>query len=465
MFVGRTRELEALEEQYAGDSFEFAVIYGRRRVGKTALIVEFIRDKPAVFFTARETNLAENLALLSGSIQAPRFGAEKAPVYQSIDDALDRVFSAAEGKRLIFVIDEYPYLAGAWRGISSTLQEKIDHRSKKCKLFLILCGSSLSFMENQVLGYQSPLYGRRTAQYRIKPFDFFEAREFFPGINPQDSAAIYAMTGGIPSYLNRFTGRASLKEKVAANFLSPQGFLFEEPENLLKQELRDPANYNALIREIARGATRISEIASKTGMETGATSHFLDILIQLDIVEREMPVTEAAQGKTRSRKSLYTIKDNLFRFWYRFIPGIIDIIQHNSTEKAWEFIAEGFSAYMGRVFETMCRQYLWRENTANALPFFFQQEGRWWGHDPLRKMESEIDILAMQGTKAALFCECKWRNETSGRDILEALLQKAEHFRFDHKYYMLFSKSPFTAGCKKLAEERGNVRLLTFREM
>jgi AAA+ ATPase superfamily predicted ATPase len=124
------------------------------------------------------------------------------------------------------------------------------------------------------------------------------------------------------------------------------------------------------MREIARGATRISEIASKTGMETGATSHFLDTLIQLGIVEREMPVTEAAQGKTRSRKSLYTIKDNLFRFWYRFIPGIIDIIQHNSTEKAWEFIAEGFSAYMGRVFETMCRQYLWRENTANRLPFF-----------------------------------------------------------------------------------------------
>jgi AAA+ ATPase superfamily predicted ATPase len=320
-------------------------------------------------------------------------------------------------------------------------------------------------MENQVLGYQSPLYGRRTAQYKIEPFDFFEAREFFPGVNPQDTAAIYAMAGGIPLYLGRFTGRASLKEKVIATFLTPQGFLFEEPENLLKQELRDPANYNALIREIARGATRISEIASKTGLETGAASHYLDTLIQLGIVERELPVTEAARGKNRGRKSLYTVKDNLFRFWYRFIPGLIDIIHHNSTEKAWAFIAEGFSAYMGRVFEEICLQYLWRENSAAALPFFFQRAGRWWGHDPVQKMESEIDILAIDGTKAALFCECKWRNEATGRDVLEALLRKAEHFRFEHKYYALFSKSAFTAGCKKLAAERGDVRLVVFREM
>jgi hypothetical protein len=120
---------------------------------------------------------------------------------------------------------------------------------------------------------------------------------------------------------------------------------------------------------------------------------------------------------------------------------------------------------MGRVFEEICRQYLWRENTAGRLPFFFQQEGRWWGHDPLQKMESEIDILAIQGKTHALFCECKWRNEGTGRDILEALLQKAEHFRFEQKYYILFSKSPFTVGCKKLAAEGGDVRLLSFREM
>jgi AAA+ ATPase superfamily predicted ATPase len=184
VFVGREKELDNLNKLYTGDTFELAVFYGRRRVGKTSLITEFIKDKPAVFFTARETNAAENLTLLSNSIQSSQYEAGQAPVFRTFDDALDHLFSIAENKRFIFVIDEYPYLAEAWRGISSALQEKIDHRSKKCKLFLILCGSSMSFMENQVLGYQSPLYGRRTAQYRIGAFSFFEAREFFPGMNP-----------------------------------------------------------------------------------------------------------------------------------------------------------------------------------------------------------------------------------------------------------------------------------------
>ncbi|GHV36762.1 ATPase [Spirochaetia bacterium] len=462
MFFGRERELDALNKLYNGGAFEFAVFYGRRRVGKTSLITEFIKDKPAVFFTARETNADENLSLLSSNIQASQYRMETTTVFRSFDDALDHLFKTSENKRLVFVIDEYPYLAGAWRGISSALQEKIDHRSKNCKLFLILCGSSMSFMENQVLGYQSPLYGRRTAQYRIGAFSFFEAREFFPGMNPLDVAAIYAIAGGIPTYLNLFNGKAALKDKVMTHLLSPSGFLFEEPENLLKQELREPAKYNAVIREIAYGSTRLSDIASQTGLETGTVSHLLDTLMQLGIVEREIPVTETTR---RSNKSLYIVTDNLYQFWYRFIPGLIDIIQLANAEKAWEFIQEGLTAYMGRIFEDICRQYLWQENNAEGLPFFFQKAGRWWGNDPLRHEESEIDIIALRGKSHALFCECKWRNTETGRDVLDALIQKAEHFHFEQKFFCIFSKAPFSTACKKAAEEMGNVKLVTFKEM
>ncbi|GHU86850.1 ATPase [Spirochaetia bacterium] len=475
MFVGREKELDNLNTLYTGSAFELAVFYGRRRVGKTSLITEFIKDKPAVFFTARETNAAENLTLLSNSIQSSRYEAGQAPVFRTFDDALDHLFSIAENKRYIFVIDEYPYLAEAWQGISSALQEKIDHRSEKCKLFLILCGSSMSFMENQVLGYKSPLYGRRTAQYRIEAFSFFEAREFFPGMNPFDVALIYAIAGGIPTYLNLFTGKGAMKDKVMTHLLSPSGFLFEEPENLLKQELREPARYNAVIREIAYGSTRLSDIASQTGLETGTVSHLLDTLMQLGIVEREIPVTETAR---RGNKSIYIVTDNLYQFWYRFIPGLIDIIQLANPEKAWEFIEEGLTAYMGRIFEDICRQYLWRENAAERLPFFFQKAGRWWGNDPLRHAtqpspkgegspleESEIDIIAIRGKSHALFCECKWKNAETGRDVLDALVMKAEHFHFEQKFFRLFSKAPFSAACKKAAEEMGNVKLVTFKEM
>jgi AAA+ ATPase superfamily predicted ATPase len=422
--------------------------------------MEFIRDKPAVFFTARETTAAENLVLLSDAVQDSALGI--APVFRSFDDALDRLFLAAENKRLVFVIDEYPYLAEAWRGISSVLQEKIDHRKANCKLFLVLCGSSMSFMEHQVLGYKSPLYGRRTGQIKLEPFDFFESRKFFPALNPLDAAVIYSVTGGIPSYLERFKGKASLRQKIIDNFLTPTGFLFEEPGNLLKQELRTPSNYNAVIREIAGGRTKVSEIASAAGFETGTLSHLLATLLELGIAERETPVTEKNK---RSRRSLYQIRDGLFRFWYRFIPGLIDIIQHGNTLKAWETIQENMEAFMGRAFETICLQYLWRENNAERLPFFFDAAGRWWGNDPLRREEAEIDIMALGGKTHALFCECKWRNRETAKETLEGLMRKAEHFAFGRKYFYVFSKSSFSSGCVKAAKALGNVRLVSFKEM
>jgi AAA+ ATPase superfamily predicted ATPase len=194
MFYGRTNELIKLNEMYDSDKFEFAVIYGRRRVGKTTLIREFIKNKEALFFAASESTAPDNLLSLSRCIG----GSNSAPVFQDFESALSTIFNLAKNERFIFIIDEFPYLAEAYRGVSSLLQILIDHNKDNTKLMFILCGSSMSFMENQVLGYQSPLYGRRTAQFKILPFTFFESLPFFEEYGDEDKAVLYGMTGGVP---------------------------------------------------------------------------------------------------------------------------------------------------------------------------------------------------------------------------------------------------------------------------
>ncbi|WP_425357482.1 ATP-binding protein [Leadbettera azotonutricia] len=277
-----------------------------------------------------------------------------------------------------------------------------------------------------------------------------------------DKACAYAMSGGIPLYAVLFSGRRSLKENVIAHFLSPSGFLFEEPENLLKQELREPASCNALIREIASGTTRLGELASKTGFDTARVSHMLKTLMDLGIVIKESP---AEISLKTGRKAIYRIGDGLYQFWYCFIPPLIELVQRNRGEEAWKIIESGLSTYMGRIFEEICKQFLWRENAADPRPFVFQSIGRWWGNDPLRKEEAEIDLVAFQGKESALFCECKWKNEKTGTDVLNALIAKSAQFNYAKKYYRIFSKSGFAASCVKAAKEAGNVQLTIFDEM
>ncbi|MDR3337320.1 MAG: hypothetical protein LBT16_08965, partial [Treponema sp.] len=271
----------------------------------------------------------------------------------------------------------------------------------------------------------------------------------------------YAMTGGVPSYLIRFAGKGPLKEKITAGFLNPQGFFFEEPGKLLKQELREMGNYNALLRGIATGAERISGLAYKTGLETGLISHLLKVLLKMGIVERETPVYETDQA---GKKPVYAITDNLFAFWYRFIPPLLELIQRRNSEKAWEYLKDEFGLYMENVFGEVCLQYLVRENAAGKLPFFFQKAGRLWGSDP-RAGSSGKELIALRDKTHGLFCGCLWKNEGKDADVLNSLIARAGEFRFARTWFMLFSKNPFSGSCKKLAARRKDVVLLTFKEM
>ncbi|MCL1809052.1 MAG: ATP-binding protein [Clostridiales bacterium] len=450
--------MNKLNEMYAGGKFECAIVYGRRRVGKTSLIQEFIKDKRAIYFLSLETSERINTENFSNCIwNVATANVNKPPHFANFIDALDAVGDLAADERIVLAIDEYPYLAKSVNGISSILQAQIDMRLKNTKLFLILCGSSMSFMENQVLGYQSPLYGRRTAQFNIQPFSFFESVRFHENYNAYDNAVLYGITGGVPHYLSQFDGRKPLEQNIIDSFFDPASYLFEEPSNLLKQELREPHVYNGIISAIAGGSSRLNEIATKTLLETAVCSKYLTSLASLGIVKKELPILSNS-----TKKTIYRLADNMFRFWYRFVPQNISQIQSHVGKKVYESIAPQISAYMGEVFEDICKQYLWQENLAERLPFYFRDAGRWWGTNPLKKQEEEIDIVAI-GDSQAIFCECKWRNEALGRTVLDGLIEKSQMFNYRVKYYILFSKSGFTDECEAAASEY--VRLVDFREM
>ena len=261
MFIGRERELASLNRLYESGRFEFVVIYGRRRVGKTALISRFIQDKKAIYFIAVESSVKQNLENLSRNILEYGSGISADTSFVSFQAALEYVFKLAENERIILAIDKYPYAARSSRSLASTFQLLIDKYKDSSKLMLILCGSSMSYMEDHVLAYKAPLYGRRTAQMKVRPFDFADTCLYFKNFADEDKALIYGIAGGTPQYLQQMDDRLSVEENIKNTFLNPSSSLFEEPENLLKQEVREPALYNAIITSIASGASRMAEIS------------------------------------------------------------------------------------------------------------------------------------------------------------------------------------------------------------
>jgi len=460
MFIGRERELNKLNELYHTNGFQFPVIYGRRRVGKTALINEFIKDKEAIFFTGIESNAQQNLENFSRSILSYADEALENTMFPSFQAALEYVFKLAEKKRIILVIDEYPYVAKASKSLASTLQSLIDKNKDTSKLFLILCGSSMSFMENHVLAYKAPLYGRRTAQFKILPFDFFESRSYFKKFSDMDMAAVYGIVGGTPQYLLQMNDDLSLEENIKRCFLDPSSPLFEEPNNLLKQEVREPALYNAIITAIAKGGTKLSEISSKVGEETSACAAYIKNLISLGIIKKETPFAESS-----TRKTIYKIDDNLFRFWYRFVPDNIASINRGLTDAVYKKISPMISDYMGAVFEDICIQYLWKLREQGKVEIEFTDLGRWWGNDAKNKCEAEIDIMGTDGANGALFCECKWTNEKVDVGVLDTLVDRSQLFHYKNVQLYLFAKSGFTKGCIEKAQELSNVMLITFDDV
>jgi AAA+ ATPase superfamily predicted ATPase len=460
MFIGRERELELLNGLYNSDDFEFVVLYGRRRVGKTALINRFIEQKQAVYFTGVESNERQNLENFSKSIIEYASGIEAETSFASFQAALEYLFKFSEKERFVLAIDEYPYVARTSAGFASTLQMLIDKYKATSRMMLLLCGSSMSYMEDNVLSYKAPLYGRKTAQIRLYPFDFEETCRCLEKFSAEDKAVAYGIVGGTPQYLLQMNDKLSIEENVKNIYFAPFSPLYEEPLNLLKQEVREPAVYIAIITAIASGASRMSEISGKVGENTNVCATYLKNLISLDIVKKETPY-----GEDNPKKSIYLIDDNMFRFWYRFVPGNISMIARGASDLVYKRIEPFIPDYMGKVFEEICRQYLWKLLLSGRSPVEFTSLGRWWGNDPVHKSQTEIDIMGEQDKETALFAECKWRNEKVDTAVLDTLIERSKLFRYRKNCYFIFSKSGFTQGCISKAAEIGNVFLVPYSDM
>ena len=460
MFIGRERELASLTRLYNSDRFEFVVLYGRRRVGKTALINHFIDGKKAIYFMGVESNAKQNLENFSKSIIEYASGIEAETSFASFQAALETVFRLSENERIILAVDEYPYVARASKSLASTLQLLIDKYKDRSKLMLILCGSSMSYMEDHVLAYKAPLYGRRTAQIKLQPFDFEETCRYFGNFSTEEKALAYGIVGGTPQYLLQMNDRLSIEENVKNTYLNPTSSLYEEPTNLLKQEVREPAIYTAIITAIATGASRMSEISSKVGEDTNVCSTYLKNLVALGIVQKETPYGEKA-----SKKSIYSIDDNMFRFWYRFVPENASMIARGAADLVYKRIEPHLPEYMGKVFEEICKQYLWKLLLGGKSPVEFTSLGRWWGNDPVHKRQAEIDIMGEQDKDTALFAECKWTTEKVDLAVLETLIARSELFQYKNKHFFLFSKSGFTKGCVEKANEIGSATLVRYEDV
>ena len=425
-FINRTEELEFLEAEYARDSSSLVVIYGRRRVGKTELSLKFAAGKPSVYYLSQKLDLERQVEDFLEKM-AEQLGTYQ-PKITKWDAALKFVAQQAEGKPLI-IIDEVPYLIEGSSAVMSAFQAAWDLYLKDANVMLVLLGSSVGMMENEVLGYKSPLYGRRSGQIKVEPLKFRHIRHFFPQKDVEEIVRIYGCLGGVPAYLNKFDQDLPFIDNVNKNILHRATFLYDEAIFLLKEELREPTNYELILEAISRGKSRVSEIADETGIPVHNIPKYLRVLIGLGFLSREWPVT---LKKTRDIKtgSVYALSDNFMRFWYTYVFPTRSILEIN-RDAIVSKIANSYDHYLGHVFEEIFKQYFIDLNAAGKLPFAFERIGRQWGKakgKPKNANAYEIDLVALnEDSKEIHFVECKWQTLTgkSARKILHDLKDKS----------------------------------------
>ncbi len=462
MFIGRKAELEELQKRYEQEAFQLFILYGRRRVGKTTLLNEFCRDKETIFYSAEQSNDKLNLEKFSRQVFA-YYGETALEPFAGWEKALTYIDSRQKGKRLILVFDEFPYLAQKNKALLSVLQHLIDHTLQYGRLFIVLCGSYMGFMEKEVLGSKSPVFGRRTGQLHMRSFDYKTAIQFFDGFSDEEKLMLYGAFGGTALYLKLVQRERSFAENIRELFLNVTAYLYEEPLLLLRQEVQEPGIYSAVIEAIASGCSRSNEIAMKTGEEQAKCLKYINTLCELDILYKETPFGE----KDSSRKTLYGISDFMFRFWYRYVFSNRTLLETGAQEAVWlRRIEPDYSHYMGLVFERVCRDYLLRVNSDGGLPLLFTSIGRWWGNDPAEHRQVEINLVAQDG-KDYLFAECKWRSEALDLTVLKELRRRADLFCRERgrSYYYLFSRAGFTKAVLEEAGRDERVVLVSLRDL
>jgi len=465
MFINRASELEHLNQLYQSDRAELFVLYGRRRVGKTELLRAFCEGKPHVFFIATLSSDHDQLA--SFSQQVWLFDHHDAPegfTFPSWEAAFRTLANLPQDRgRPVVVMDEFTYLISGNKAIPSILQKVWDEILQNTHILLVLCGSYIGMMEKEVLGYQAPLYGRRTGSYLLQPLDLPATTAFFPAYSPIQQIEAWAVLGGMPYYLQTFSDTVDILTNIQTQILSVRGPLYNEPHLLLMEELREPRNYFSILRAIAQGRTRLNEITQAAGVgDARATSRYLDILRQMRLVQRIVPASESRPEK--SKKGLYQIADPFLRFWFRFVHPYRGSLELDLTEAILEQrVKPTFDQFVSYAFEEAARGYVAHLARTGELSFLPERIGAWWDRS------GEIDVVAVSDTEGAMLLgECKWSTKQVGLNVLVDLKRKAGILqasgRWSQVSYALFAKAGFTPNLQSVAAAE-DVRLVEATEL
>lgn len=459
-FIDRLDEMAALEEEYRREGASFVVLYGRRRVGKSELLRQFVEGKRALYYLATEESEDENRESFQ-MIAAETLGLpllQTAP-FSRWEDVFSLIADGNSGERTIIVIDEFQYLGKSNSAFPSVLQRIWDTDLKNRDVMLILCGSLVSMMVSQTLSYSSPLYGRRTKQMRLGQIPFRHYREFFQDKSREELIGLYSITGGVPKYIELFEEADGLYDSIAKSVLSKSSYLYDEPAFLLQNEVSEVGSYFSIIRSIAFGNRKIGKIAADLGIKQTSLTKYLRTLIDLDILEREVPVTEESPEK--SRRGLYRVKDNFIRFWFRFVYPNKSFIESGHPELAMRKIQENLvDGHIAFAYADVCLERMWELNAEDAWPFTFARAGRWWDNHG-----NEIDIVALDPDGDNMILgECKHWKGPVGVNVLQDLEEKSATVDWRRgqrsQWFVLFSINGFTPELEALAAERDDVLLL-----
>ena len=439
--IGRKNELNMLETKFKSSYFEFFIMYGRRRVGKTTILQTFVKEKNALLFLCKERNDELNLEEFSLALQRHFDGTPVAP-FPSWQDALDYIDRKVGDQRFLLVFDEFPFLAEENSSIKSILQHHIDQSWKYRNIMLVLCGSNVRFMLKEVMGGSSPLYGRNTGSWEVKPFDYLDASLFFPGYSPEECLIAYGILGGIPRYLIEFDSSKSIQENIRDKILEDGCFLRDEPISFLRMEVREPALYNSIMQAVSKGHNRITTISEYIHRENTGCAPYLSVLQAVRLLKKVSPCGMSEDGK----KSIYMISDNFYRFWYRFVFSRESYNMLLGPEDASTEIMTQINDYMGPVFEEISCEYMARAAKARKLPFVPAHIGKWWGNNPAIRQQDDVDVLAIDITgKRGLFCECKFQNKPMPMEEYDVLVTAAKAFpAITQPEFYFISKSGYT---------------------
>ena len=462
-FIGRTSELATLNAELEHGS-GFVVIYGRRRVGKTTLIKEFIKDKRAFYFLATTESEAQSMKRFAGVLSRTT----KNPMLSKVTftDWLDLFQVVADDhpdEKKVLVIDEFPYLVKTNPDFPSILQNAWDEVLKGHNVMLVLCGSLISMMKKHALAYDSPLYGRRTAQIRLMPLQFTDVYAA-QNLSFEQAVEQYAITGGVPKYMEFFQTDEPLVEQIRRVVLSKNGFLYEEPDFLLNEEVQTPINYFSVLKAISDGNHKLSKIGMTMEQDTSAITPYLKTLIDLGFVIKNVPITE--KNPERSRKSLYYVSDNFIRFWFRYVYPFKGELELDNQQIVLDEMSKDFKQkFVAFAYESICRNIFAELCHKGQIDFAPSRIGSYWRND--NEGDTEIDVAAVDNQHKRLFLgECKYHTKPVDVAIYSALQEKGQSKELTAAFsgykivYGLFSKSGFTNRLVEMAAENSNLILI-----